>query len=117
LKGNIMRRASIALLLIATLGISALGGCDSGNIVTGGKDEKVTAVPMGDIDSLEGTISDEMINTDESTDEAPLDKSAPPADPAAKKKDEAKTAKTETAKPEAKPSVVPEPATPAETGE
>ncbi len=112
-----MRRASLALILIATLGISTLGGCDSGNIVTGGKDEKVTAVPMGDIDSLEGTISDEMINTDESTDEAPLDKSAPPSDPAAKKKDVAKTAKTETAKPETKPAAAPEPAARSETGE
>ena len=107
-----MRRASIAIILIAIL-----GGCDSGNIVTGGKDEKVTSVPMGDIDSLEGTISDEMINTDESTDEAPLDKSAPPPDPAAKKKAETKTAKTETAKPETRPAAAPEPAAPSETGE
>lgn len=96
-----MRRINIAVAFITLLGAPMLTGCDSGNIVTGGKDEKVTAVPMGDIDSAEGTISDEMINTDESTDEAPLDNSpvaatAPPKkqDAASKNPDAAKLAKT-----------------------
>ncbi len=85
-----MRRLSVAFILVATL-----SGCDSGNVAAS-NDEKVTQVPMGDIDSTEGTISDEMINTDESTDEAPLDNSPvasaakPKAEAAAKKKDEAK---------------------------
>lgn len=106
-----MRRASIALILLVTL-----AGCDSGNIVTGGKDEKVTAVSMGDIDNIEGTISDEMINTDESTDQAPIDSSAPPASAVAKKKEAPKTAKAEPAKSGNDPVPAPaaEPSKPAE---
>ncbi len=106
-----MRRAIFALTLIA-----ALGGCDSGNIVTGGKDEKATQVRMGDIDSPEGTISDEMINTDESTDEAPLDKSAPPSLTSVKKKEAPKAAKAETSAPKSAPET-PEPAAPADAAE
>ncbi len=43
------------------------------------EDNKVTETRMNDLDSVEGTISDDMINTDQSTDEAPVD-AAPPAD-------------------------------------
>jgi hypothetical protein len=97
-----MRHTHIAFALITLLGAPMLTGCDSGNIVTGGKDEKVTAVPMGDIDSAEGTISDEMINTDESTDEAPLDNS-PVAASAAPKKQDAASKKPDESKPEKTP--------------
>jgi hypothetical protein len=34
---------------------------------------------MDDLDSLEGTISDDMVNTDTSTDEGPIE-AAPPAE-------------------------------------
>lgn len=108
-----MRRPHIAVVLITLLVAPMLTGCDSGNVVTGGKDEKVTAVPMGDIDSAEGTISDEMINTDESTDEAPLDNSpvaasAPPKkqDAASKNSDVAKPAKTPDAPVSAEPAAI-----------
>jgi hypothetical protein len=103
---------------IALVSIVALAGCDSGNMITGGKEEKVTAVSMGDIDNIEGTISDEMINTDESTDEAPLDSSAPPASSVAKKKEAPKTAKSDSEKPktDAVPAPLPaaEPSVPTE---
>ena len=37
------------------------------------EDNQVTETRMDNLDSLEGTISDDMINTDESTDEAPVE--------------------------------------------
>jgi hypothetical protein len=75
-------------LVISTASLAACGGGNK-------EDNQVTQTRMDDIDSLEGTISDDMINTDESTDEAPVD-AAPAADskPAAnddkKKTDKAK---------------------------
>ncbi len=54
------------------LSIALLSACGSNK-----EDSQVTETRMEDIDSLEGTISDDMINTDESTDQAPLE--APPA--------------------------------------
>lgn len=78
---------TISALILSSLVLSACGGSK--------EDNQVTQTRMDDIDSLEGTISDDMINTDESTDEAPLD-AAPAADapPKTKKKgtdeDEAK---------------------------
>lgn len=108
-----MRRTFLAFAFITLFGAPMLTGCDSGNIVTGGKDEKVTAVPMGDIDSAEGTISDEMINTDESTDEAPLDNSPVAAsaapkkqDATSKKPDEARSAVTAEAPVSAEPAAI-----------
>ena len=65
-----MRRALI-LLTIALPALSACGGNDA--------DSKVTETRMDDIDSVEGTISDEMIPTDEVTEEAPVEASATPA--------------------------------------
>ncbi len=66
------------------------------------EDNQVTQTRMDDIDSLEGTISDDMINTDESTDEAPVE-AAPVATgekPKAKddKKEEPKAGDTSGAK-------------------
>ncbi len=65
---------------IALLALTACGGSK--------EDNQVTETRMDDLDSLEGTISDDMINTDESTDEAPVE--AAPADPAATKLQEPK---------------------------
>jgi hypothetical protein len=65
-----MRRAFI-LMAIAFPALSACGGNDA--------DSKVTETRMDDIDSVEGTISDEMIPTDEVTEEAPVEASATPA--------------------------------------
>ncbi len=64
----------------AALMLSACGGS--------AEDNQVTETRMDDLDSLEGTISDDMINTDESTDEAPVD--AAPAEAAKDKGDEPK---------------------------
>ncbi len=65
-----MRRALI-LMAIALPALSACGGNDA--------DSKVTETRMDDIDSVEGTISDEMIPTDEVTEMAPVEASAAPA--------------------------------------
>jgi hypothetical protein len=65
-----MRRALI-LLAFALPALSACGGNDA--------DSKVTETRMDDIDSVEGTISDEMIPTDEVTEMAPVEASAAPA--------------------------------------
>lgn len=78
---------TISALILSSLVLSACGGSK--------EDNQVTQTRMDDIDSLEGTISDDMINTDESTDEAPLDAApAAAAQPKTKKKgtdeDEAK---------------------------
>lgn len=90
-----MRRLVLSSALVASLAL--LAACGGGNK----EDNQVTQTRMDDIDSLEGTISDDMINTDESTDEAPVD-AAPAADgkPAAKddKKDEDKAEAAEPAK-------------------
>ncbi|MBL0924515.1 MAG: hypothetical protein IBJ12_08645 [Sphingomonadaceae bacterium] len=57
-----MRYAPLALALFA---LTACGGNK--------EDNQVTETRMDDLDSLEGTISDDMINTDDTTDEAPLE--------------------------------------------
>lgn len=89
-----MRRLVLSSTVIASLAL--LCACGGGNK----EDNQVTQTRMDDIDSLEGTISDDMINTDESTDEAPVD-AAPAVDgkPAAKddKKDEDKVEEAEPA--------------------
>ncbi len=74
-----MRRLALSSALLCLITLSACGDSK--------EDKQVTETRMDDIDSLEGTISDDMINTDESTDEAPLE--APPAgEPKTKVKDE-----------------------------
>jgi hypothetical protein len=72
---------TISALILSTLALSACGGSK--------EDNQVTQTRMDDIDSLEGTISDDMINTDESTDEAPLDAAPPAADGKPKPKEKA----------------------------
>lgn len=76
-----MRRA-LLIMAIALPALSACGGNDA--------DSKVTETRMDDIDSVEGTISDEMIPTDEVTEEAPVEASAGTA--AAKPKADEKAA-------------------------
>ncbi|RDV06189.1 hypothetical protein DXH95_01770 [Sphingorhabdus pulchriflava] len=90
-----MRRVLI-LLAIALPALSACGGNDA--------DSKVTETRMDDIDSVEGTISDEMIPTDEVTEMAPVEASAAPA-AATPKADE----KASTDKPAAPPTTEPAP--------
>ena len=78
-----MRRFMLSSAVVASLVmLSACGGT--------AEDNKVTETRMDDLDSIEGTISDDMINTDQSTDEAPVD-AAPPVEGTPK----AKPAKTE----------------------
>jgi hypothetical protein len=67
---------------IALLSLTACGGTK--------EDNQVTETRMDDIDSLEGTISDDAINMDESTDEAPVEAAPPSTD-----KPKAKLDKTE----------------------
>ena len=57
------------------------------------EDNQVTETRMDNLESLKGTISDDMINTDESTDEAPLD-----AAPAVAEPDKAEAPKTDATK-------------------
>jgi hypothetical protein len=88
-----MRRILITALLLTVPFIHACSGGKS-------EDSKVTQTRMDDVDNVEGTISDDMINTDESTETAPLD--AAPAEPVKKPADKAKIT-AEAAQPGAKP--------------
>ena len=74
-----MRRV---LILSLALSLAACGG---------GDETKVTETRMDDIDSLQGTISDEMVNTDELNEQAMVEAaSAATAKPKAKPEDGAK---------------------------
>jgi len=64
-----MRRLLTVTALLIMPVISACS--NSGNERTA-EDSKVTETRMDDIDKIEGTISDEMIDTTESTQPAPL---------------------------------------------
>lgn len=57
--------------IIAAILLSSLSACGDSK-----EDKKVTETRVDDLESLEGTISDDMIVTDTSTDEGPLE--APP---------------------------------------
>jgi PBP1b-binding outer membrane lipoprotein LpoB len=89
-----MRPLILASLLLLPM-LSACSGETAG-------DKKVSQTKMNDIDSLEGTINDDIINTDQTTEEAPLEASAPasPTASAAPKKEAAKPSAL--AKPEPK---------------
>jgi hypothetical protein len=69
--------APVILLLV----LAACGGSK--------EDNQVTETRMDDIDSLEGTISDDAINMDASTDEAPVEAALPPSDQPKPKLDKA----------------------------
>ena len=57
-----MRRFMLPFVVFASL--SLLGACSNDT-----EDNKVTETRMDDLDSIEGTISDDIIDTDQSTDE------------------------------------------------
>jgi hypothetical protein len=71
------------------------------------EDSKVTETRMDDIDSLEGTISDEMVDTD-ALNEQPLVEAEPAAKPKVKSDKPEKADKTE-AKPVAAPKLEADP--------
>ncbi len=89
-----MRRILTTALLLTLPLIHACSGDES-------EDSKVTQTRMDDVDNVEGTISDDMINTDESTETAPID--AAPAEPAKKPADKAEKKEDKAPKPDAKP--------------
>lgn len=60
--------------IIAAIFLIGLSACNNTK-----EDKKVTETRMDDLESLQGTISDDMIITDTSTDEGPLE-AAPPAE-------------------------------------
>ena len=93
-----MRRA---LILSLALSLAACGG---------GDESKVTETRMDDIDSLQGTISDEMVNTDELNEQAMVE-----AAPAATAKPKAKA--DGDAKVEVKPVAEPTAEAPAKTSD
>jgi hypothetical protein len=79
-----MRRVLPALILLSTL-----SACD---MIGGGsaEDKQVTETRMDDLDSLEGTISDEMIDTDTVNDEAMIEAAPVAGDKSAAKKVQSK---------------------------
>jgi hypothetical protein len=90
-----MRRLlTVALLLTLPL----FYACSKGD----GENSKVTQTRMNDIDSVEGTISDDMINTDESTEQAPVDAAPAPVAKVAKKVEKADKPTDAVASPTAK---------------
>ncbi len=90
------------LIFIHLLAVAMLQGCsDKSDGTPAAESNKVTQTRMNDIDSLEGTISDEMIISDDATDEAALEP----------EKATATETKNLSGKPETKPAT-PKPATP-----
>ena len=82
-----MRFCNFTPALAIMLLLSACGGSK--------EDSQATETRMDRLDSLEGTISDDMINTDEVVDDVPVQADADVAAPTANVK--AAPAKTETA--------------------
>lgn len=76
-------RVKILIAAIALVGLSGCGGSK--------EDSQLTETRMDDLDSLEGTISDDMVNTDTSTDEGPIE-AAPPMEAKPSAKTDNKTA-------------------------
>ncbi|MEE9432913.1 MAG: hypothetical protein V3V15_01575 [Sphingorhabdus sp.] len=68
-----MRKFMLAAPLIL-IGLLAACGNDTEKAGGGKTSGQVTQTRMDDIDSIEGTINDDMINVDETTDIAPLAK-------------------------------------------
>ena len=94
-------RKSLALLIVST---ALLAACSGGN----SEDSKVTQTRLDDLDNIEGTISDEMINTDESTDQPMIDNTPLPssgAKPKAVGDNDKKETPTEKPKAETAPSL------------
>lgn len=64
----------LTILMPAAMALLALSACGGSK-----EDNQVTETRMEDLDSLEGTISDDVMNVDESTDEAPTEAAPVPA--------------------------------------
>jgi len=77
---------TIAPIAFALLALAACGGAK--------EDNQVTETRMDDIDGLEGTISDDAINIDASTDEAPVEAAPVTTDAPKAKLDKAGTKET-----------------------
>ncbi len=90
-----MRRLLTAALLLT---LPLFNACSKGD----SEDSKVTQTRMNDIDSVEGTISDDMINTDESTEQAPVDAAPAPVAKVEKKVEKADKPTDAVASPTAK---------------
>lgn len=60
------------LIVAATASLGLITACSGGESENGGEARAVTQTRMDDIDKIEGSISDEMIDTNESGEEAPL---------------------------------------------
>ena len=74
------------LISICLFSVIILQGCSDKSASTPrSESDKVTQTRMNDIDSLEGTISDEMIITDDANDEAAFEQQAPATNPVTSK--------------------------------
>ena len=69
-----MRVSRLVPVIAISLLVSACGSSK--------EDNQVTETRMDNLDSLEGSISDDMINTDESTDEAAVEAAPTGSEPA-----------------------------------
>ncbi len=65
-----MKKVSLAALAVLTAISTACGNGSDGGKASG----QVTETRMNDIDAIEGTINDDMIDTDDSTETTPLAK-------------------------------------------
>ena len=75
MKDNPMRKIILSSsVIIAALSLSACGSDSSGGNERSKTSGNVTQTRMDDIDKIEGTINDDMINVDETTESAPLAK-------------------------------------------
>jgi hypothetical protein len=76
--------------IIAAFILLGMSGCGGSK-----EDSQLTETRMDDLDSLEGTISDDLMNADTSTEEGPIE-AAPPIEAKPREKSEAiPTEKTE----------------------
>jgi hypothetical protein len=93
-----MRRIITSISFLAAAAI--LQGCSgekNSKAGAAGESNAVTQTRMDNIDSLQGTISDEMIITDDATDEGALETSDSTAKDTGKSKDTEKPASADTA--------------------
>ncbi len=89
-----MRRINLAVNSLIFL---ALAACSQEDGARTAEDSGVTQTRMDDIDNIEGTISDEMIDTTESSDQAPLSGANETATPGFVPRSDNPPAKDETA--------------------
>jgi hypothetical protein len=85
-------------VITSLIPLTLIAACSQDKAERAAEGSGVTQTRMDDIDQIEGTISDEMIDTSESIDEAPLAKSDPDAS-----KDAAKDGTSKSAAPKSAP--------------